>query len=388
MNNKIKKILIISLISLYASGSLSAVCALEDVFKGHIEEQNSTEKEKNKLYTGSIDKLDHNDILKMTVSKVLDANNSKENDEFFAEVTDDIEAKDGILIPRGTIAHGYVKRVSNAKNFSRNGLLYLHFDCLITPDGQEIPIKGTMSTRLHPIKAASEAIVYNLAYTTAGGAAGGLLALSFAGVAGTVSSQGCIIAGGAAIGGSAGLAMALSHKGKDVAISPGDEILVKISTTTQLPVYKKTAFPQQELKTKELEVKINDINYKKDSYGQVNKMVLSLFILNKTGYDFSVSDIALLNAAGTAYYPDTFDTERPFSEIKSGAEFKGEIPFSVDNLKNEFWLTFYENKSRRVISEISLDNFYKEVSSKTRKQNEKLLKKKKDFYKDYNPFVD
>ena len=66
----------------------------------------------------------------------------------------------------------------------------------------------------------------------------------------------------------------------------------------------------------------------------------------------------------------------------------GEIPFSLDNMKNKFWLTFYDAKSRAVVSEISLDNAYKEVSDKTRKQNEKLLKKKKDFYKDYNPFVD
>jgi len=388
MHNKFKKILILNLIFLYACGFYNVAYALEDVFQGHIEEQNSTKKAKNELYTGSVDTLGHKDILKMTVSKVLDATNSKKDDEFFAEVTDDVEGKDGILIPRGTIAHGYVKKVALAKNFSRNGLLDLNFDCLITPDGKEIPIKGKMSTRLHPIKAGSEAMVYNLAYTAAGGTTGGLLALSFAGIAGSVSSQGCIIAGGAAIGGSAGLAMALSHKGKDVAISPGDEIRVKICTNTQLPVYKKTAFPQREIITKDLEVKISNINYKKDDYGEANKLVLSILVLNKTKYNFSISDIALVNSAGTVYYPDIFDAEKPFCEIKSGAEFKGELPFSVDNLKNKFWLTFYANDSRKIISEISIDNAYKGVSNKTHKQNEKLIQKKKDFYKDYNPFVD
>lgn len=376
------------LILIFVFGFSNSAFALENLFQGHVEHQNSAKKEKNELYTGSIDTLNHKDILKMTVSKVIDAKSAKENDEFFAEVTDDVESKDGILIPRGTIAHGTVRRVATAKNFCRNGQIDLKFDCLITPDGKEIPIQGKMSTRLHPIQAASETAVYNLAYTTAGGVTGGLLALSFAGMAGTVSSQGCIIAGGAALGGSAGLAMALSHKGKDVEIAPGDEILVKVHTNSQLPVYKKSAFPQREVITKDLEIKIKNIKYKKNDYGEASKMVLTVSISNKTKYDFSISDIALVNSAGIAYYPDVFDSQYPFGGIKSGENFNGEVPFSLDNMKNKFWLTFYNAKNRAIVSEISLDNAYKEVSDKTRKQNDKLLKKKRDFYKDYNPFVD
>lgn len=385
MDKIIKKSLIILLISTFWFSN--SAWALANVFQGHVEKQISPEKEKNELYTGSTDTLDKKDILKMTVSKIIDAKSAKENDEFFAEVTDDVECKDGILIPKGTIAHGSVAKVMTARNFSRNGLIDLKFDCLITPDGKEIPIKGKMSTRLHPVQAASETALYNLAYTTAGGVTGGLVALSFAGMAATVSSQGCIVAGGAAIGGSAGLAMAVSHKGKDVEIAPGDEILVKMQTRTNLPVYKKSAFPQREMTTKDLEIKVNDVKYKKDDYNETSKIILSVSILNKTGRDFSVSDIALVTSAGTAYYPDIFD-EKVFAGIRNGEKFNGEIPFSVDNMKNNFWLTFYDAKNRAVVSEISIDNAYKEVSIKTRKQNEKLLKKKKDFYKDYNPFVD
>lgn len=385
MNSYFKKYLVLILISIL--GVSNSAFASSNVFQGHVERQNSAKNEKNELYTGSTDTLNKKDILKMTVSKVIDAKNAKENDEFFAEVSDDVECQGGILIPRGTIAHGTVSKIIAAKNFCRNGQIDLKFDCLITPDGKEIPIQGKMSTRLHPIQAASETAVYNLAYTTAGGVTGGLLALSFAGMAATVSSQGCIVAGGAALGGSAGLAMALSHKGKDVEISPGDEILVKVQTSTSLPIYKKSAFPQRELITKDLEIKIKDVKYKKNDYGETSKMVLTVSISNKTKYDFSIADIALVNSAGVAYYPDVFD-EKPFGGIKSGEDFNGEIPFSVDNMKNKFWLTFYNAKNRTVISEISLDNAYKEVSDKTRKQNEKLLKKKIDFYRDYNPFVD
>lgn len=383
-----RKRLILLIVSAYLTGAFGSVYAAEDIYKGHVESQGSIKNEHNELYTGTTDNLKSKDILKMTVSKVLDGNNTKENDEFFAEVIDDVEGNGGVLIPKGTVAHGYVKRAVAAKNFGRNGLLDLNFDYLITPDGKEIPINGKMSTRLHPAKEASEMLVTNLAYTTAGGVTGGLMALTFAGIAGTVSSQGAIIAGGAAIGGSAGLAVALSNKGKNVSISPGDEILVKVYTNSKLPVYKKTAFPQKELINKDLKVQVNDIIYKKNSYDEVDKIVLSLSIDNMTSKPVSTFDVALVNDSGTTYYPDVFDEEKPFKGVQSGEKFKGEIPFSVDNVKNKFWLTFYDNKTREVISEISIDNAYKTVSDKTHKQNEKILKKKKDFYKDYNPFVD
>lgn len=365
------------------------VCAADNVLQGHIEEKSKNQKEQSELYTGSIDKLDKNAILKMTVSKVLDGNTAKENDEFFAEVTEDVEGSGGILIPRGTVAHGCISRVETAKKFCRNGLLDLSFDYLVTPDGKQIPINGKMSTRLHPLKDTSEVLVNNLAYTAAGGVTGGLLAMGFAGVAGTVSSQGTIIAGGAALGGSAGLAVALYNKGKDVLISQGDEILVKVYTDSNLPVYKKTAFPQRELVNKDLDIEVKDVLFQKNPYGEIDKIVLDVCMANRTKNDISTFDIALSTDSGTVYYPDAFDDNQMFKSMKSGEKFAGKIPFSVDNVKSKFWLAVYDNKTREAISEISLNSAYKNISDKTRKNNEKLLKKeKKDFYKEYNPFTD
>lgn len=386
-----KKILIINIVLGYLTFFLNISCAFGDPFKGRIEtqekiEKEQSEKEKSEIFTGTTDTLNRNDVLKMTVSKVLDASLVKENEEFFAEVTEDVEAKDGIIIPKGTVAHGCIKKAEKAKNFSRNGVLELNFDYVITPDGKEIPIKGKMSTKLHPIASASDTIANNIVYTTAGGVAGGLLALSMFGVGGAISSQGTTIAGGAALGSSVGLAISLYHKGKDVLISPGDEIQVKLSSSAKLPVYKKTAFLNPEQNLNGLDVKISDINYKKDLYGEVDKVVLSLSILNMSDEIFSPFDVALVNDAGTAYYPDIFDGAQLFGRLKQGDKFEGKIPFSVDDLKNNFWLTFYDNNTKEVVAKISLDNAYKEISNKSKKQNKKMLKKKDSFYKDYNPF--
>lgn len=381
-----KKIIILNLIILCIFAIGNRNFAADVLFHGQVEENDNTQKEQREIYTGKTYKLDKKDILKMTVSRVLDGSDAKENDEFFAEVSDDVEGSGGIIIPRGAIAHGCIRKVDTAKRFFRNGALDLEFDYIVTPDGKEIPIKGKMSTRLHPVKEVSDVVASNLVYATAGGVTGGLLALGMAGVAGTVSSQGAIIAGGAALGGTAGLSMAFYHKGKDVLISPGDEITVRVCSQADLPVYKKTAFPQKEVILKGLDVKISDLTYKKGIYNNVDEIILTLSVLNNTEKNFSIFDIALVNKAGTTYYPNTFNDAITLKEINKGEKFEGKIPFSVDNVKDKFWLTFYDNKTREKISEISVDNAYKQVSYKTRLMNEKLLKNKNNYYKDENPF--
>ena len=103
--------------------------------------------------------------------------------------------------------------------------------------------------------------------------------------------------------------------------------------------------------------------------------------------NFSMFNLALINNKNTIYYPAIFGSEKTaFTEIKSGDEVIGEIPFSVDNVKDRFWLTFYDDKSKKVIAKFSLNNAYKKISNKSKKHNEKFFKKRQDFYTDKLPF--
>ena len=387
-----KKILSLMFICTYfAGGFLNLAVASDVVFKGRAEAaDNAKEKStQSELFTGSIDKLDSKDVLILTVSKVLDGSVSKENEEFFAEVANDVEGNDGVIIPSGTVAHGRIKQVAGAKRLGRDGALDLDFDYLITPDGREIPIKGKMSTRLHPALAASKIVATDIGYTALGGAAGGFLALNCFGLNSAIASQGSTVAGGAAVGGAIGLGVALYRKGKDVLISPGDEIRIKINSSVPLPVYKKTALLQHELKLEGLGVKISDVSYEKDAYGEVGIITLALAISNMTNTTFSIFDLALVNDYKTAFYPSVFgDTEAMFSELKPGDKVEGTITFSVDNVKSKFWLTFYDRKNKKAVAEISLNNAYRKISDKSKKHNEKFFKKKTNFYKEESPFDD
>ena len=247
------------------------------------------------LFTGQVEHLERKDVINMTVSQVLDSNINIEGDEFFAEVTDEVKGDKGVIIPKGTIAHGRISQTGDPKRLGRQGWIALDFDYLITPDGREIPIEGKMSTKLHPVAEASKIVVQDVGYTLAGGAVGGFMALNWLGLEAAIASQGYTVAGGAAVGGAIGLGMALIRKGHDVLIAPGDEIRVKINTTVPLPVYKESALMQHEMFYPGLDIHISNIKHEKDPIGEVNTLTLTIMISNRSDKTFSGLDMALVN---------------------------------------------------------------------------------------------
>ena len=372
---------ILSSILLLAFMTVNAA-AYSEVLEGHAEKteeyQNRLQKE---LFTGEVEHLERKDIINMTVSQVLDSNINIEGDEFFAEVTDEVKGDKGVIIPKGTIAHGKITQTVDSKRLGRPGWITLDFDYLITPDGREIPIEGKMSTKLHPVAEASKIVVQDVGYTVAGGAVGGLLALNWLGLEAAIASQGYTLAGGAAVGGAIGLGMALIRKGHDVLIAPGDEIRVKINTTVPLPVYKETALMQHEMFYPGLDIQINDIKHEKDPFGEVNTITLSLLISNMSDKTFSGLDMALVNDYNAVFRPSIFgDTKIMFKQIRPGDNLNGTLSFT--NVNRKFWLTFYDRRSGSALTKISIDNAYRHVSEKTKKKNAKLRKKNTNFKKE------
>lgn len=379
-----KKMFAKLLILVYILSNLANIVYCAEPFRGRAVKTDEKQLQSD-LFTGKVENLGRKDILRLTVSQVLDGSFSQEGDEFFAEVTDDVSGNGGIIIPAGTVAHGKIKQAGGAKRLGRDGYLDLDFDYLMTPDGREIPIEGQMTTKLHPITATSKIVATDLGYTAVGGVVGGIVALDMLGIEAAIASQGYTVAGGAAIGGTIGLCASLYRKGKDVLIAPGDEIRVKINTSVPLPVYKESAFLQHELKYDGLEIKINNISYEKDPFGVLNTITMSLSISNMSKITFSGFDMALVNDYNSVFHPSVFgDTSLMFKQIAPGDRVAGRVSFSVDNIKRKFWLTFYDRKNRKAVAKISVDNAYRKISEKTKKHNEKVFKKK-NYYKEVDP---
>jgi hypothetical protein len=335
------------------------------------------------LFTGEIQNLERNDVIQMTVSQVLDSTFNIEGDEFFAEVTGEVSGKAGVIIPKGTIAHGRIHKVADPKRLGRAGWIELDFDYLITPDGREIPIEGKMSTKLHPVAETGKIIAQDLGYTAVGGVVGGFVALNWFGIEAAIASQGYTLGAGAAAGGAIGLGMALIRKGSEALITPGDEIRVKINTSMPLPVYKDTALMQHELFYPGLDIHISSIEHEKDPFGEANTITLTVMITNRSDKTFSGMDLALVNDYNSVFRPSVFgDTKIMFRQIRPGESAAGKISFAVDNINRKFWLTFYDRRNGKALSKISIDNAYRGVSAKTKKKNDRVRDKKKDFSKE------
>lgn len=376
-----KKILSFILIIMMLGSNILAYA--EEPLKGSVTENDNYQKKEDDLFTGKIESLERKDIINMTVSQVLDSSISVEGDEFFAEVTSDVYGDKGVIIPKGTVAHGRLDSTTEPKRLGKEASLTLSFDYLVTPDGREIPIEGKMTTKLHPIAAGAKIAAQDLGYTVVGGAVGGLAALNWLGLEAAIASQGYTLAGGAAIGGVAGLGMALIRKGNHVLIAPGDEIKVKINTKVDLPVYKEEALKQEEVLYDGLTININEIKHEKDPFGEANTITLTVLISNMSDKTLSGFDMALVNDYNAKFSPSIFgDTKLMFRQIKPGDKLIANVSFAVDNINRKFWLTFYDRKTNEVITKISLDNAYRTMPEKVKKENEKLRTTKKNFKKE------
>lgn len=364
------------------SGVVAPAFAAEPL-KGSVTESSEFKQYEDEMFTGKIETLNRKEIINMTVSQILDSSYSIEGDEFFAEVTDDVYGDKGIIIPKGTLAHGKLTNTTAPGRMGKEASMDLAFDYLVTPDGREIPIEGKMTTKLHPVAQGAKIVAQDVGYTVAGGAVGGLMALNWLGLGAAIASQGYTLAGGAAVGGVAGLGVALIRKGNHVLIAPGDEIKVRINTSLDLPVYKKEALKQEEILYDGLKISINDVKHEKDPFGEVNTITLTLLISNMSDKTLSGFDMALVNDYNAKFSPSIFgNTKLMFRQIKPGEKVIETVSFAVDNINRKYWLTFYDRKNNDIITKVSVDNAYMELSPKAKKKNEKVRTKKKSYKKD------
>lgn len=351
-----------------------------DVLRGSVQQSVETDLPSD-VYTGEFKEIDSKEVIEMTVEQVIDATLSLEGDEFFARVTSDV-GKNGVVLPKGTVAHGKIYKTKEARRLGRDGYVSLKFDYLVTPDGRKIEIEGDMSSKMNPVKQFGKIVATDVGYTAVGGLAGGWLALNTFGIEAAIASQGYTVAGGAAIGGTIGLVMSLYRKGKNALIAPGDEIRIKLKTPVELPVYRDEALVQEELQYPGFTVHITNVAYEKDPFGEPNTITLSLRIENLSDTTFSGMDINLTNDMQQVFYPSAFgDTSLMFHQIKPGDRIIGKMSFSVNDVKGNYWLTFRDRMTKNELAKISLDNAYKGISKRQKKRNEKIRAKKANLYR-------
>jgi hypothetical protein len=334
------------------------------IFNGGVE-INEKEKLNPEIFTGETTTVKKGEKLKMSVSSILNTSYAEEYDEFFAQITNDISTEKGVIIPAGSYAHGSIEALAKAKKLGRDGFVSLNFDYIMTPDGRKIPIEASMTTKANPVKATAKHVAKDTGYMLGGGAVGGWMALNMLGLPAAIVTHGGTAAAGAGVGAVAGLGIALSQKGKEVLLTPLDEIKVKVNESLELPVMRHEAFTEEEIHCEGLEIKIFGVKVEKDPFGQPNIVTLSLLIDNQTQKSFSVFDMALLSDIKDVYYPSPFtNTDFWFGRINPGDRTSTKLSFAVNNPKRKFWLVIYDAASRKPFIKISLDNAKRYINNK------------------------
>jgi hypothetical protein len=301
--------------------------------------------------TGDVRVVDPGTALDLVLSTEIAADETVEGDEFFGKIIKDVLVDDRVVVPRGTVMHGVLSTLEGPKRAGRNGYINARFDYLITPDGRKVPIEGNSTTRDSKGKAAAKVFGRAAGYTTVGGVVGTLMVLQYGGLAAAAASHGTALAGGAAIGGAAGLTIAMLMKGKSVMLQPGAEMQVKLSEPLKLPTMTMPDETAEDYSIPDLKVKVAGMRFDRHPFDEMTEIMLTLDILNQTEYTFSTFEIGLEDELGNLFFPSPLGDA---SEIKPSSHLKSNITFSVYNVKIRHKLVFFKPYSREPLVKFTL----------------------------------
>jgi len=305
--------------------------------------------------TGDVRVVAQDTTLEMYLTTEIDSGETAEGDEFFGNISKDVLVDGRVVIPKGTLVHGVLSALEGPKRAGRNGYINTRLDYLITPDGRKVPIEGNSTTRDSKRKAAAKVVGRAAGYTAVGGVVGTVMALQFGGLDGAVASHGTTLAGGAAIGGAAGLTLAMLMKGKSVTLQPGAEMHVKLSEPLKLPTMTMPDETAEDFSIPGLQVKVAGMHIDRRPTGGVGEIALALDILNETENTFSSFEIGLEDERGNVFFPSPLgDMGLPSSQIKPGGQLNSNITFSVDNVKSSYKLVFFKPYSREPLAKFAL----------------------------------
>jgi hypothetical protein len=305
--------------------------------------------------TGDVREVAPGTVLELVLSSDIEAGETVEGDEFFGKISKDVLVDGRMVIPYGTLVHGVLSTMEGPKRAGRNGYIKARFDYLITPDGRGVLIQGNSTTRDSKGKAAAKIVGRAAGYTALGGVVGTVMALQYGGLAGAAASHGTVLAGGAAIGGAAGLTIAMLMKGKSVMLQPGAEMHVKLSEPLKLPTMTMPDQTAQNLSLPGLEVKVLGMRIDRRPSGGTGEIKLTLDVLNETKNTFSTFEIGLEDEQGNVFFPSPLsDTGIRSSKITPRSHLNSNITFSVDNVKMRYKLVFFKPYSREPLARFAL----------------------------------
>jgi hypothetical protein len=313
--------------------------------------------------------------LEIKLSAPLNFYFSAEGDKIQGLINEDIKVSDDLVIPRGSLISGYVKKIIEPKHFGKDGSFEVEFDEIITPHNISIPIQASTSTDTKSVsEKTADIVTYDSALIAYGTFNGALAGLQYGGIPLAVSSHGISVLAGASVGAGAGIVGSLIRKGKIPITTYGStsSFLLKSNLyilgnqdelkaasgkrTAVIPEYKGFRFNPVVNKQ---QVEVNILSHSKlhdKKYG--NYIEIKLNIKNNSNRSISISDFKLANikqAKKEYLNPDLFLTGlESLKTIKPGNELEAKVTYLIPSKKENYSIVLVDPLDMNEIVTIKL----------------------------------
>jgi hypothetical protein len=162
-------------------------------------------------------------------SGVLSSELNKVGDPVMLNVDTPLVSSDNrVIVPAGSQIVGQISQIQAAGRTGKNATLDINFTEIVTPNGQHIPIQGSVATEdgmLHGGTTKGR-VLKAVGSTAIGAGLGAALGTAMGPLSGGKVGKGAIY--GTAVGAGAGAIAAAAMKGKDVSIGSGDKLEIKL----------------------------------------------------------------------------------------------------------------------------------------------------------------
>jgi hypothetical protein len=165
-----------------------------------------------------------------TISQgVLSSELNKVGDEVRLTTDQPLMSADGrAIVPAGSQIVGHVSQIQPAGRTGKPAIMDINFDKILTPDGQSYTIQGSVDTAdgmLHGDTTKGR-VLKAVGKTALGAGLGAALGTAMGPLSGGKVGRGAVF--GTAVGAGAGALTAAAQKGKDVTVSSGDKLEIKL----------------------------------------------------------------------------------------------------------------------------------------------------------------
>jgi hypothetical protein len=310
---------------------------------------------------GSVQTIPKGTKMELTFCANVNSEMSQKGDEVMMKVSANVPGGNGVAVPGGWYAHGFVSKAQGHQKMHRNGFVEIEFDKLVSPDGHtEVDFPAKLSTKDDAITSTLKQVAFGSKCTTVGAVGGAILSVQLTGIGGAVATHGISVGVGAAVGGVLGMYGAARRDGKADSRYAGDDVKLVIAEPIMMPAFKSELLPSAKPVPvlKDMKISLNKFRFAKDPSGDSESRLLDIDITvdNHTKNSYSPRQLMVIDDHGHEFTPWVGENLKALMR-KIGPEQSERIDilYEVNSGKRNYWLSLREKATGAELSRVPIN---------------------------------